>query len=578
MSDMRTQRWLPRPRTSTSRLTRRREGSRYDDSGMGMLEVVISMVLLITIMLPTTYLILATRNSANNSRLQVEADDLASQYLEQQVQAANSPSFGVNLQTVTRTLNGTVFTITGTIAYQNLANGVTPCQAPAGSGQSQQILVVSAKVVWRGQYSSTNSGQTGGPVALSTYIAPAAVGTQSNNLGELAVPIQTFDATPLTTIPVWFTVQGVWEGVGSAPSVVSGAVINETESTGNDGCAIFPNLDPTAGWVYTVEAAYCGVNGAVTNCTAQSYNVVDVAENSAPISTNPASPGIPTSTGWTTTAGGITIVQPFIVQSAAVVPISFKTYLYPSGGAAPTLETPSWTPSNVEVTVADSLVPCVTSPLPAHCVLGNGTTAVATASGTTTNLQLYPYPDGYTLWAGDELESNPGASSTASPPVPYYYTGSYTQPDTTTPPLPPETASLIATTEPAQTIPLFYANVTVSCAHISAGQTVTGITFTEVDGAGLAYADSPATPPSCTKTTSANYTVGLPLGEYELGVAGTGSPVISATYGATFLWVTPFGTCTATADIPTSVTSAITSTCGGLGTWSSTAAVGIGVT
>jgi hypothetical protein len=208
----------------------------------------------------------------------------------------------------------------------------------------------------------------------------------------------------------------------------------------------------------------------------------------------------------------------------------------------------------------------------ATCPLGDAAATYSTSTGG--SLYLYPYSDGYSpVYSGDENESNPLALSSATTPVAYYYnaTGNFTQPTSVTPPLPPiplSTQSSANTIEPTLTIQLYYAQITVTCSALAATHSMSGLTFTEVDGSSAAYTD----PTGCTKATSpVAYNVGLPLGEYALSPATTSTaPTLSG--AAHYIWVTPFGVCYSSSEIPQSVATPITNCASSVGTWTTGAA------
>ncbi|MGO9198293.1 MAG: prepilin-type N-terminal cleavage/methylation domain-containing protein [Acidimicrobiales bacterium] len=551
------------------------------DAGFSLVEVIVAVVLITITSLPTALILINSNRTASYSRLQSEADDVASQVLEQQEQLAQgetyTPPSGTTYNYVT--IGQVVFKSALTVYVNNAVTGVSPCLEPAGSGESQEIWFVTVKVTWTGEGGGNSTGgfqYSGGPVSLTTELAPAASGSGNLTIsgGEIAVPVENLNTTLDTSDVVWFTATGIWTNSAvSQPAVPSGEYTTETESTGNLGCAQFLNLDAAAGWEYEVTVAYCAAPGSIAgSCTSSSPEIVDYDENGAQFSTaDPGAPGIPTEQGITVTQGQVTVINPFYLAEAATVPITFATYRYPTGAAAPTKESPAWEPAYVRVGVQNQHLQC--SSVTSTCELGDATATYATSTGG--DLYLYPYTDGYTpVYAGDETESNPLALSAVATPVSYYFTGSFTQPTApaTGPPIPQSTPSVADATEAAIVVQLYYAQLTVSCTSLTAGQTVTGLTFTEVDGASASYTDTA----SCTKTTAASLTVGLPLGEYVLSPAASsaGSPTVSAS-GAGYVWVTPFGVCSSNAYIAQTV--APITNCSGSGLSWTTGSVSVSI-
>lgn len=523
------------------------------------------MAILLIISLPTALVIINTDRAANYGHLSTEAFDLASKFVEDQVQAAGGSvdsnlyqelqdEEGGETTTVTTQLGPVLFTTKGTVTIET-ANGESPCQAPTGSGEEEDVYVVTATVTWKG----SSEAENGGPVSLSSEVAPVAT-SASAGAGEIAVAIENLDTTLNTTDLVYAEVNGQWEGSGSAPSVPTGETTSETKGdtpsstlTENaSGCIEFPGLDPAAGWVYSLEVVYCQVQNTLTSqCTSTSPELVEYNEDGAQAAGyNIAAPAIPTESDLTVSTGQVTIATPWYIGEAATQPVSFATYEYPSGGGAPTQKSPQWIPSDVAVGVQNTNLDCIEATT--TCELGNASTAVSTSGSS--NLYLYPYPDGYeSVFAGDEPESNPLAASSSG--ASYYFSGSFTQPTTQSPPIPLQVAASADATETAITIPLYYVDLSVTCA-LTTGQTWTGLTFTEVDGGDTTYTDSAVTGAStCTTSTAVTVPVGLPLGQYELGAIGSGSPLVSAT-GHQFFWVTPFGVCGGATTLMTLTTSA----------------------
>ncbi|MGO9557655.1 MAG: hypothetical protein ACLPQS_04560 [Acidimicrobiales bacterium] len=534
------------------------------DVGFSLVEVIVAVVLLTITSLPTALILINTNRTASYSHLQTEADDVATQVLENEELLAQNQSFNPNTSATVNgrvTIGQTVFTSALTVTINNSVTGVSPCLEPAGSGESQEIYFVTAKVYWHGEGGGAgqNTAVSGGPVSLTTELAPAAQGSGNLTLngGEIAVPVDNLNTTLDTVDNVWFQATGTWTETSAQPSVPTGETISELEDTNALGCAVFQNLDAAAGWSYQVTVAYCSSPGAVAGqCTSTSPAIVDFDENGG----EAGAPGLPTQTGITVTAGSVTVVNPFYLADAATVPVSFATYRYPSGGASPgAAKSPVWEPPYVRVGVENEHLQC--NSVNATCPLGDAAATYSTSAGG--DLYLYPYSDGYSpVYAGDENESNPLALSSATTPVAYYYTGSFTQPTSVTPPIPLSTQSSANTTEPTLTIQLYYAQITVTCSAIT--HVMSGLTFTEVDGSSAAYTD----PTGCTKSASpVAFNVGLPLGEYALSPVGTATLSGAAQY----IWVTPFGVCYSSSEIPQS-DAPITNCASSVGTWTTGAA------
>jgi hypothetical protein len=513
------------------------------------MEVIVSVAILIIVAVPTALVLINTQRVASYSHLVAEADDLATKYLEQVTNAAaGNTSLGSAIGTtyyqdvLGNTKFDTALEISPNVCNASSGDCSSVCQLPSGSGQSQITYVAKAVVKWENYGGAKVAGGFGGPVSLSSEIAPATAGN-SGTAGEIAVPIENFNTTPNATNTIYLKVTGGWAGSGAAPTVPSGQVLTETENdstaTTPSGCVTFPNLDPTPGFIYDVGVVYCGIGGATSpSCTSTTPEIVDYNENGAlGAGLNTAAPSFPTMTALSTLAGTVSVTAPMYLSAAATVPVTFGTYQYASNGTA-TPYASAWMPLDVQVGVQNGSVQC--NPSTQACTLGNANPASAVAAVSTSgqNLYLYPYSDGYSsVYAGDMPESNPLAVSSATSGLPYYFSSSYPQPTASTPPLPVTTPSVTNTTEPSITVPLFYVPIQVNCSGLTSGHSLTGLTFTEVDGASISYSDQP-TPLTCSGSTKATFNVGLPLGQYA--VTATGTATLTTT---PYIWVTPFGIC-----------------------------------
>jgi prepilin-type N-terminal cleavage/methylation domain-containing protein len=549
------------------------------DAGFSLIEVIVAIVLLTVISLPVALVLENTGRTASYAHLQAEADDLASQNLEQQVQEAQSlPSYGDDQTTTTNVVVGTTKFVVKLVVGISTPAGTSVCSSPPGTSQTEEIISATATVTWSGAGGSTNVATGGGPVSLTTELAPLNAGDITSGAGEIAVPVETLSSTLDTTDVEYFLATGTYEGTDSTiPAVPSGETVDPPAVASVDGCAVITGLDSQAGWVYQVEVQYCGVNSVVTNCTSVSANnnaqMVDYDENGAQwTGLDPGAPGIPLQDDITVSGGAITVLTPFYLAEAATVPFTFATDTFSAAGAL-TTETPNWIPSDVVVGVQNGHLQCDTEDN--TCLLG---TPPATYPTGGSDLYLYPYTDGYTVYSGDEPEGNPSAESPSDST--YYFPSGYTQP---TAEIPLTTPSVADTSEASINIPLYYAQLTVKCSSFTSFY-FTGLTFTETDGNLTSYADAPSGL-KCEKSggtvTSYTFTVGLPLGQYQIGATiSSGTPAVTANK---YIWVTPFGMCSSgtaatQAAIPTT-DAPITNCASSVGTWTvSTAATPPAVT
>jgi hypothetical protein len=131
---------------------------------------------------------------------------------------------------------------------------------------------------------------------------------------------------------------------------------------------------------------------------------------------------------------------------------------------------------------------------------GNAT-GVGTGGQSIAGMLLYPFASGYSVWAGDMPESNPGDAPSGSP--------LYANDSGVTLPIGTSTSATVV-------VPVYPLVLNGA-----------GATATEVDGGGYPYLLGPST--------------GMPLGQYLI-----------TTFAATlYVWITPTGTCSSPTQLVT---------------------------
>ena len=536
--------------TSSDGASSRRSPCRYDDAGLGIVEVLISIVILIVVLLPTTDLLVTTQRAGADQRMSAEATNLASAELEDIERQAGVDKFTPPASTTYHlatnpsdaNYNPTLPTQLGSDQLSTfyrvskisaVSGGTSLCASPANSGPTQNYYLITVSIYKGNAYTSgtqvLQSGN-GNPATLLTSVSTslALAATTPITDGEVAVPVlNPLSSEPDTADDVWISLGGYWTGSGSAPSVPSNTVISATADTGTSGCAVFTNLDAQTGWQYTAAVIYC--SGTVTsNCTPTS--IVDFDENSA----NVNAPGTPQQTGITPSPGTLIVANPFYLGEGSTATLTFKAGASCTTTGCTTAPAATLLPSASRVTVSNQHLQCVSTS--SVCVLGNGSTTVASSAAA--SLLLFPYSDGYRVWAGDSPESDPlNVASGASTP----------QYATVPPSLLLQTASnTAATATPNSTIWLYYAGFSLKYSSTA----ITGMRFTSVDGGADAYSFSQA----C-KASPCTMQVALPLGEYSVTVttASGAATLSSGGPGAPYVWVTPTGVCSST-DVTTPYT------------------------
>jgi prepilin-type N-terminal cleavage/methylation domain-containing protein len=406
--------WLPEVGRSTSdRGLKRAFAPELGDDGFSLIECLVAVVLIVIILLPTTFFIIEGNRASYATHLRAEATNLATQSLEGlQLEAAQGRlpgGFQSQSQSVDETAGRkTVFKISTT--WNTVTQGTNTSICASGAGPAQQIWVATTSVSWAGQ--SGNS-----PVVQTSEISPAQAGALQFSSGELAVRLS-LDGTAANLYlasQVTATVNGVWTGSGAAPAVPGGQQITEQDSSGGaapGGCIVFSDLDVDTGWTYDVsfagnpnivsqqEYSDNNPNGPlqVNNVVLQAGvpDIVTVEVNTAStVNVNYVTPGTNACTGGT---GSIPPAQ----TTPSVIPVSVSntTLSYPS---YPPSSGPTWTVAGTKVITSLALFPTTLQttmwagdmPYGAPIWSGWGSKAqaactVATVAPSTVDLPLYP--------------------------------------------------------------------------------------------------------------------------------------------------------------------------------------------
>jgi len=195
--------------------------TRRDDQGMSVIEVVLAIVVLIIVLLPASILINNAILASNDQRLKVEADNLATANLEKvQQEAQSGPLSGGTTSFTYQSRSGsqyTVFTVTTQFTPLSESGGVssftTVCQN--GGATQLQIWSVTATVRWQGMRGAR-------PVTVTTDVAPGEAGAADLLDGEIAIPVNGVNGTPISTpINYYVTPNGTGAGAWLAAWPVS---------------------------------------------------------------------------------------------------------------------------------------------------------------------------------------------------------------------------------------------------------------------------------------------------------------------------------------------------------------------
>jgi Tfp pilus assembly protein PilV len=478
-----------------------------DDAGIGIVELIVAVVLIVLVSLAGIVAIDYGLTQSGAQRNKVEAINLATAQMEQAALVVSAASSGTT--TATDTLNNTVFTVATTVTAlaQNGGQLTTVCTS-SDTDIAQQVWEVTVAVTWP-QMNGTP------PVSESTDVQPNA-GNATNLLnGEIAVEVESGAGrtqavgAPLDE-PVIFTVTP--EYVGPAPtqtySPPSGETspVGQTFNTGDDGCGIVTGLSSSTNWDYVVTIT--GNAGWVAS-TEQS----DTDPDLDPTPPEPASPG----TGdpyWVGAApeGVVTITNPFVESNAgSITQINFQPVTYACAGGSPVT-----TPGAGYCGSASGAAAVADLPVTfANPSLANGQYTFGNASQAISSVLAYPYL--YGVWAGDMTASSPGYNGPSGGGT--FYTG----------PLGTESPVPISYDPTPPTgvvnVPVYQLNITEASPSACPG---VQLTATEQAGADYTYNLYAANAGNVSSS-------GMPLGQFEVSASNC------STITPEYVWITPTG-------------------------------------
>jgi prepilin-type N-terminal cleavage/methylation domain-containing protein len=225
-----------------------RRGRRRDERGFSLAEVVVAMAVLgIGAAAALTTFVAGTR-AVRDVTLRTAAANLLSRQIES-ARAVRTIDVADGRQVTTQVASGTTFTITQDVTYIDPSSSTTLC---AGTGNTLAYKLISVTVTW------PNMGSTR-PVRGDTL---RAVGLGSSGFasgtGTLAVLVAGASGTPVPGIRVTLTPGGA------------------AQTTGSDGCAVFPALTPGS---YSASVSATGYVGTA-NTTATSVDNLGVVAQS----------------------------------------------------------------------------------------------------------------------------------------------------------------------------------------------------------------------------------------------------------------------------------------------------------
>lgn len=350
-------------------------GRALSDVGTSLIEVVVSIVLILLVLVPTTWFVIEAQHTASSEHLRAEAVNIATRALETAQANADAgmlPTGNATTQVTVAEFGSRQTTFTERTTYTTVTQGTSATICQSSAGVSSQIWQMQATVTW-------NHMAGAAPIVQTVDIAPGRAGAAQQSEGELAVALTTdgiltdaFTGTPTVTLT------GQWEGTGSQPTIPSGEATSRKITSTGDGCVVFQNMDADTGWVYTVSLS--GNSNVVTDQEYSDYN----PNGAYSVSNIVLTPGVLLTKTITLNYGSVFDIQ----------------YTGASGDCSvgPPLLLPLPTSSEVPVSVENSFL----SGYPATTWV-----AYSPVSASVSSLRLFPWSGITEMWAGDQPNSSP---------------------------------------------------------------------------------------------------------------------------------------------------------------------------
>ena len=339
---------LRRRPTSDALLSLRRLAR--EDAGLGMTEILVSLMLFAIIATAAAYGMLNALALTQQSRSSETAMSIASSDLDQMRLAASANAAGVfsvlsTTSPIVKTIGGSAYSITRQSTWQQTDGSTGACGTGTGTLQYKNVTET---VSWRATNGVARS------VTMSSAIAPLS-NINSDTTGTIVVTVTgsaSGQPIPGATISITPTSSGTGLALTTAP-----------QNTDINGCSFGLLVNPGTYTVTASLAGYVDINQSATATTL----------NSAPVSV---------------VAGQNTLVN-FAYDQAAIFPLT-----YPAGATPPTNLPVSFYHLNPGTTAFNTTaIPPVTATPPA-------------------SVKAYPWSDGYTVIGGTYIYT--AASSTAS--------------------------------------------------------------------------------------------------------------------------------------------------------------------
>ena len=211
---------------------------RDSDTGLGMTEVVVALMVFSVIAVGMAYSLISMTRLTTDDRAREVAASLASQEIDI-VRAIPDP-FDVHTPLIpaTQTVGNTTYTITRSVAWVSTTGSTANCGTGGGNLQYKKVNV---SVTWNGMMSLQN------PVVADTILSPA---TRLNDpsYGTILVSVLGADGTGRSGVSV------------SVTATSGGAAVGAVDPTDIDGCAYVLQVTPGTYSVKLSKTGYIDYN------------------------------------------------------------------------------------------------------------------------------------------------------------------------------------------------------------------------------------------------------------------------------------------------------------------------------
>ena len=384
---------------------------RRDDDGFGLLEVMISLVVLLLVLVASSYLVDNVVQQAAFNRQRVAAAELAEQYLETTSNATLSSlqadiSKDVLLTATPVIVGGVNYSVWSHLEWAGTGNAPSLC----ASGNPPQVVRATMTVKWGvGQslgetsiidppYGTVIPGD--GFLSIRIYGANTTGAAPADTANLINVPVTVSPTTTLSsqlnsgTKYSSLTVSGLTNPVANGDSITIGSGSGSQTVTANAASAVGTGAQTISVSQFTASATFGA--GTTIYDAAWGQSVYNPDQNGCVYLQEPLGKY---SVSLASPSGGPSFIDyqenptPSVVNTSVstagleAVPV---TFYYDESGTV-TLVPPAGPPlaQNMPIEVGNSSL----QPFSTYTIVAHGTSA--------SSVQLYPYTGGYSIWYGD---------------------------------------------------------------------------------------------------------------------------------------------------------------------------------